>query len=277
MCLVPFLLPYHQPPVLSFFPEWLAAALGVAAVLTLLLARDARALPWPAPAGWLIALAVFLAARAASGGHPYYQLPLLAALYVLYAVLMIRLGAHLAASLGVERTTLALAAFLLVGALANSMAGVIQFYGHPRLFADVIAELHGSRVYGNIAQPNLYANYLALGEGALLFLWVRDRVRTSYAVPALTLLLLGGALSGSRGTVLYAIWYAVLGLLAVRIRDGAPARRLRTRRYRSRSGERCQTLAGRSATLLGAMPRTLRGRRVCDREPLLIGRAGTRR
>ena len=99
MCLVPFLLPYHQPPVLSFFPEWLAAALGVAAVLTLLLARDARALPWPAPAGWLIALAVFLAARAASGGHPYYQLPLLAALYVLYAVLMIRLGAHLAASL----------------------------------------------------------------------------------------------------------------------------------------------------------------------------------
>ncbi|HET7200348.1 MAG TPA: Wzy polymerase domain-containing protein, partial [Burkholderiales bacterium] len=223
MCLVPFLLPYHQQPLLSFFPEWLAAALGVAAALTLVLARDARAVPWPAPTGWLIVLAVFLAARAASGGHPYYQLPLLAALYVLYAVLMIRLGACLTAMLGVERTTMALAAFLVVGALLNSLAGAIQFYGHTKPFADVIAELHGSRAYGNISQPNLYANYLALGEGALLLLWVRARVRTSYAVPAMILLLLGGALSGSRGTVLYAIWYAVLGLLAVRIQDGAQA------------------------------------------------------
>lgn len=227
MCLVPFLLPYHQQPVLSFFPEWLAAALGVAAALTLLLARDVRAVPWPAPTGWLVALAVFLAAQAASGGHAYYQLPLLAALYVLYAVLMIWLGAHLTATLGVERTTMVLAAFLLVGALANSLAGAIQFYGHTKLFEDVIAELRGNRAYGNIAQPNLYANYLALGEGALLLLWVRARVRTSYALPALTLLLLGGALSGSRGTVLYAIWFAVLGLLAVRIQDGAQARRLR--------------------------------------------------
>jgi len=31
MCLLPFLVPYHQQPVLSFFPEWLAAALGAAA------------------------------------------------------------------------------------------------------------------------------------------------------------------------------------------------------------------------------------------------------
>ena len=31
--LLPFLIPYHQQPVLSFFPEWLAAALGIAATL----------------------------------------------------------------------------------------------------------------------------------------------------------------------------------------------------------------------------------------------------
>jgi len=230
LCLLPFLIPYHQQPVLSFFPEWLAAALGVAAALTLLVGRGVPAVPLPVPARWLIAFAAFLAAQAAIGGHAYSQLPLLAALYVLYAVLMIWLGAQLTAAFGIERVATVLAAFLLVGALANSLSGVIQFYGRPRLLEDVIAELRGSgRAYGNIAQANLYTNYLALGEGALLFLWLRARVRTAYALPALALLLLGSALSGSRGALLYAFWYAALGLLATR--DGEEARRLRFAAY----------------------------------------------
>ncbi|HKB48330.1 MAG TPA: Wzy polymerase domain-containing protein, partial [Ktedonobacterales bacterium] len=227
LCLLPFLLPYHQPPILSFFPEWLAAALGVAAALALLVGRGVTAVFLPAPARWLIAFAVLLAAQAASGGHAYSQLPLFAALYVLYAVLMIWLGAQLTAALGIERVAMVLAAFFLAGALANSLAGVIQFYGRPKLLEDVIAELHGRRAYGNIAQANLYANYLALGEGALLFLWVRARVRTAYALPALALLLMGSSLSGSRGALLYALWYGALGLLAVRVQDGEGARRLK--------------------------------------------------
>src|SRR5258706_509239 len=230
LCLLPFLLPYHQQPILSFFPEWLAVALGTAAALTLLVARSVPAASLPVPARWLIAFAAFLAAQAAIGAHAYSQLPLLAALYVLHAVLMIWLGAQLTAAFGIERVTTVLAAFLLAGALANSLAGVIQFYGRHWLLEDVIAELRGSgRAYGNIAQANLYANYLALGEGALLFLWIRARVRTAYALPALALLLLGSALSGSRGALLYAFWYAALGLLAMR--DGEGARRLRFAAY----------------------------------------------
>src|SRR6266571_4407570 len=231
LCLLPFLLPYHQPPILSFFPEWLAAALGIAAALTLLLGRAAPAVALPGLARWLIVFAVFLAVQAASGGHAYSQLPLLAALYVLYAVLMIWLGAQLTAALGIERVAMVLAAFFLIGALANSLAGVIQFYGRPKLLEDVIAELRGNRAYGNIAQANLYANYLALGEGALLFLWARARVRTAYAIPALALLLIGSSLSGSRGALLYALWYGALGLLAVRVQDGEGARRLKFAAY----------------------------------------------
>jgi len=124
----------------------------------------------------------------------YSQLPLVAALYVLYAVLTIWLGAQLAAALGRRaRGSGAWPRFFLPAPLANSLAGVIQFYGRPKLLEDVIAELHGNRAYGNIAQPNLYANYLALGEGALLFLWARARVQTAYALPALGILLLGSA------------------------------------------------------------------------------------
>jgi O-antigen ligase len=231
LCLLPFLLPYHQQPILSFFPEWLAAALGIAATLTLLAGRGVPAASLPVPARWLIAFAVFLAAQPAIGSHAYSQLPLLAALYVLYAILMIWLGAQLAAALGIERVATVLAAFLLAGALANSLAGVIQYYGRPELFEDVIAQRPGHGAFGNIAQWNLYANYLALGEGALLFLWLRAQVRTAYALPALILLTLGSALSGSRGALLYAFWYAALGVLAVRIQGSAGTRRLRFAAY----------------------------------------------
>jgi O-antigen ligase len=227
LCLLPFLVPYHQQPVLSFFPEWLAAALGVAAALALLLVRGIPAASFPAPARWLIAFALVLVVQAAIGRQAYSQLPLLAALYVLYAALMIWLGANLAAALGIERVASVLAAFLVAGALANSMAGVIQFQGRSPLFEDIVAELHGNRAYGNIAQSNLYANYLALGESALLFLWLRARVRTVVALPALALLLLGSALSGSRSTFLYALWYAALGLIAARLHDATISRRLR--------------------------------------------------
>src|SRR5882672_8400360 len=234
LCLLPFLLPYHQQPVLSFFPEWLAAALGIAASLTLLVGRGVPAVSFvslPVPGRWLIVFAVFLAVQAVSGGHAYSQLPLLAALYVLYAVLVIWLGAQLTAALGIERVAMVLATFFLIGALANSLAGVIQYYGRPELFEDVIAERHAHGAFGNIAQWNLYANYLALGEGALLFLWLRERVRTAYALPALILLVLSSALSGSRGALLYAFWYAALGVLAVRIQDSPQMRRLRFAAY----------------------------------------------
>jgi O-antigen ligase len=232
MFLLPFLVPYHQQPVLSFFPEWLAAALGCAAALVVLARRDLRAdAALPAPALWLGAFALFVALRAASGDQAYPQVSLLAALYVLYAVLMIQLGAQLAAAHGVERVAAVLAAFLLAGALVNAGAGAIQFYGRPGLYEDLIAELRGSRAYGNIAQANLYANYLALGAASLIYLWLRGRLRSAAAIAALGLIALGSALSGSRSALLYAVWFAALAPLAARVPDRADARRLKFGAY----------------------------------------------
>src|SRR4029077_17131135 len=131
------------------------------------------------------------------------------------------------AEAGLERVAIALAVFILAGALANAAAGIIQFYGRPHLLEDVIAELRAEGAYGNIAQRNLYANYLALGQCALLFLWLRARLRTTPAIAALILLATGSALSGPRGALLCPVWYAALGFLAVRVRDGVEARRLR--------------------------------------------------
>ena len=232
LCLLPFLLPYHQLPVLSFQAEWLSAAIGIAAMLAALGWRRGAFAPVPLPAQWLIAFALFLAAQTLAGKPVYPQLPLLGALYVLYAVLLIWLGAQLAATAGIERAATALAACLLAGALANASAGMIQFYGRPPLLEDFVAELRrGSGAYGNIAQSNLYANYLALGGTALLFLWQQYRLRTAYALAAALLLAWAGALSGSRSALLYALWFAALALLSARLPAGTESRPLKLAAY----------------------------------------------
>jgi hypothetical protein len=215
LCLLPFLIPYHQQPIASFYPEWLSVALGVGAASAAFFTRSGCT-PWPILSRWLAAFALFFGLTAVFGRPVYAQLPLIAALYVFAAALAIWLGAHLGTTHGVDTAATTLAAFVLVGALANAAAGVIQFYGRPAFLEDIVAELIGNRAYGNIAQANLYANYLAVGEGALVLLWVRGQVRAAYALPALILLAFGGALSGSRSALLYSIWFGVLSLIAAR-------------------------------------------------------------
>jgi Virulence factor membrane-bound polymerase, C-terminal/O-Antigen ligase len=223
LCVLPFLLPYNQ----LFEAEWLAAALGTAAALAALAVPGASVLSLPAPARWLLAFALFLGVQTAFVHPVYAQVPLLAALYVLYAALLIWLGAQLAATNGLERAATLLAACLLAGGLANAASGVIQFYGTPALLQDAVAELlYPFRAYGNIAQPNLYANYLALGGTALLFLWLRRNLRTGFALAAAMLLAWGFALSGSRTVLLYVLWYGLLGLLARKVQSGSDGRRL---------------------------------------------------
>ena len=67
LCLLPFLLPDHHLPLLSFQSEWLAAALGVAAMLTALAGRGGAFLSAPVLARWLIAFALYLAAQTLVG------------------------------------------------------------------------------------------------------------------------------------------------------------------------------------------------------------------
>ena len=226
LCLLPFLVPYHQLPLLSFHAEWTAAALGVLAFSLALADRASSVVPVPVAARWLIAFALFLALRGLGGDPAYAQMPLWAAAYVIFAVLMLWLGAQLAAAFGAEKTAVLLATCILAGALANAAAGFIQYYGRPVWLEDLVAGLRVARAYGNIAQPNLYANYLALGEAALFLLWARGQVGGAIVCPAAALLVWAGALSVSRSTLLFPLWFALVAALGARGRRDGPLRRL---------------------------------------------------
>src|SRR5690242_13672427 len=111
LCLLPFLIPIHQQPLLSFYPEWLAGALLVGAASSMLLARSAAS--WPVPSRWLAAFALLLVLTSVLGRPLYPQVPLIAAFYVLAALLALWLGSQLGTTLGIDTAALTLAAFIL--------------------------------------------------------------------------------------------------------------------------------------------------------------------
>src|SRR5689334_17861647 len=95
LCVLPFLVPYHQEPIRSFYAEWLAGALGVAAWGVLLTGCRMEVARLPAPATWLLCFGVLLAIRPFVAQTAYWQLSIDAAGYVLFAVCMMWLGAEL--------------------------------------------------------------------------------------------------------------------------------------------------------------------------------------
>lgn len=218
MCAIPFILPYHQRPLTSFQPEWLAIAIGVAASVTALINATIKgSLNGATPTvAWLLAFVILIAAQSMVKVTPYLSVPALAIAYVTFAALLTWLGAQLAFSCGVRRTATVLAGFILAGALANAAAAIIQFYGRPTWLEDLVAGSPGNIAYGNIAQPNLFANYMALGQAALMYLWVRGYLRISLAACLAVFLAYGDALSGSRSALMFSMWLIALAILAAR-------------------------------------------------------------
>lgn len=226
MCVIPFLQPRHFPPLRTFYDEWFAFALGLAAIGFAAAARHSKETCFPPLALWLGAYALFLAGLALGGQSAYPQGPLLWALYALFGALIVVLGYDLAAHFGRDQVCDVLAAFLLAGAALNAMAGVLQVIGIPRSIDDFVSYLHGGRAIGNVGQANLYANYLALGEASLAYLFGRGNIGRSIAIGAGGLLVFGAALAGSRTATLYAVLFALMGFVAVRGAGNAKSQRL---------------------------------------------------
>jgi len=223
---LPFAFNGPSLPVPGFGPEWLAIALGVAASLILAFARRVPG-ALPQSSCWLIAFALFIALQTGIERPAYFQFAFIGITYVLFAALLIWTGAQLSASLGGDRVAKIAAAFLLAGALWNAGAGVIQSYAQTGFLENWLGSARGGRAQGTIGHINLYANYLALGQAALIYLWHSRHIRIGYALAAGLLLACASALSASRSAVLYPLWFAALAMLAVHCNGDDSSKRLR--------------------------------------------------
>lgn len=197
----PFLLPFHTEPIPSFWNEWWAGVLGLAAAVAgLFTGRDRLRL------SLLLFIPVLLLAtlllQFAFGRLAFPQLGLLYAVYLLWAALLLVLGRYLADILGLARLADILAAAFAFGATIGAAVALMQWLGIAHQVPWIFLSPGGS-VYANLGQANHHAHYSWLGIASLFYL----RSRGWLSRPLLWLLILwiglGSVSSGSRSVFLY--------------------------------------------------------------------------
>jgi O-antigen ligase len=227
MFLLPFLNPYHYFPLTNFYTEWLALALGLAALLPLSAKRFWDEVEIPTLVLWLLGFAAVLPLQIVLLDIAYPELSLLGALYVIWAALLVWLGRVLAKSCGGQTLAVWLAAMLVLGGLLNAAAAVLQFYGMDSLLGPVIASLsvtRGGGAYGNFGQNNHFADYLSLALISVIYLQIKGRFHWPASVVCCGVFLYALSLCGSRATWLY-LAAALALILWLRARSPEPALR----------------------------------------------------
>jgi len=148
--------------------------------------------------------------QSALGMMAYFDQALLYLLYLLLALLLMMLGSRLRDCFGIEKLAVMLAVFLLIGAESSALIGVLQHYRWHTLLDSVVVVKVSSSVYGNLAQPNHFANYIAMGLISLGLLFQRRKLPVAFVVLLAIPLLLVMTLSGSRSSWLYLLMMSAL-------------------------------------------------------------------
>jgi O-antigen ligase len=226
MFLLPFLNPYHFYPLTNFYTEWLALALGLAALLPLSVKGFWDEVEIPTLVLWLLGFAALLPLQLVWLDIAYPELSMLGALYVIWAAWLVWLGRVLAKSCGMEELAVWLAAMLVLGGLLNSGAALVQFYGIDSWFGSLVASLGPNQrgAYGNFGQNNHFADYVTLALLSVLYLQIKGRLTWHAAAACTGIFLYALSLSGSRATWLYLTVALALGLW-FRSRSDVPALR----------------------------------------------------
>ncbi len=213
MWVLPFLIYYHAYPRTTFYQEWSAAMLGLAAMVLLVTPRYWMQPEIPRVTLLPIGLMLIIVVQFALGRVAYFDQAMLGSLYMLWAALLIMLGQRLRQEFGLPALAATLAAFLLLGAEMQAVLGVLQHYRWHTFLDSVLTVKTSSAVYGNIAQPNHYANYLALGLISLGLLYKHWSLRAWQVALLAAPLLFVLVLSGSRSAWLYLLWMAGMAYL----------------------------------------------------------------
>lgn len=117
MFVLPFLQPIHDLPMTSFYSEWLAFTLGIAALAPLAGKQVWQDMTVPVIALVPLVLIALLLVQLVIGRVPYTGPAMLAAIYLVWAALLMTLGHHLRQAPGLTAVSVVLAWFVLAGGL----------------------------------------------------------------------------------------------------------------------------------------------------------------
>jgi O-antigen ligase len=203
MCIVPFLDYHHGYPLTTFNQEGWSIVLGLLAAIFLVSQSAWREAQVPRIILLPLLMAVLVLAQMAMGKIAYFAQGKLFLIYLLFAALMMLLGAALRRTLGIEKLTIALGFFLLIGAELNALIGFIQHFHLDTSLNGVILQKNLASLSGNLAQPNHYADYIAIGIVSLGLLFQQGKIKLHFVVMFALPLLFVLTLSASRSSWLY--------------------------------------------------------------------------
>jgi hypothetical protein len=144
MVSLPFLNFHHSYPLPTFYTEWIAFALGGVALFALALDEPKGPARVPYLSLGLLGLVLVLLIQVAAGRVEYSERNLLGMLYLIWAALLVWLGAHLRERCGLERFALAAQTFVALGGFLVALSGFALYFG-----IDVLGfRLIGARVQG---------------------------------------------------------------------------------------------------------------------------------
>ncbi len=199
----PFLLPFHTDPIPSFWSEWWAGALGLAAVVTGLIVIRGRSVVLPrvllVPGVLLLTLLV----QFGLGRLAFPQIGLLYAAYLLWAGILMILGRHLFETAGMFRLADVIAWALVLGALVGAGIALAQWLSVNIGMGWMLFSKPGGAIYGNLGQANHHAHYSWLGIASVFYLCGRGMLSRSLLWALILLIGFASALSGSRSVFLY--------------------------------------------------------------------------
>src|SRR6266705_376837 len=193
----PFLNPYHYYPFVTFYTEYLAFGIGLAALAAIAIGPSRNPVPIPGMCLGLFLLTALLVLQAALGQVAYPLRSAAGALYLIWAALLMMLGARLKSELGEAPVSRALQWWLAVAGLLAAASGFVQYY-HVPLPAGVYASVQPfNAMFGTVNQPNNFADYLGCALVSVVFLHARSALSLLPALLTAFLLAAGMALSGS--------------------------------------------------------------------------------
>ena len=214
LCILPFLIPHHRIPLTTFYNQWSAIALGVLAMIFLLRKQSWEELQIPWFALMPLGLLVIVAIQYKVGLFNYWQQSFLVCLYLLWASLLITLGAQLKHLLTLEKLIPTLAWGLVVGGLISAVIVTLQYLGWDD--SPLILRYKSGGFAANLGQVNHLATYMALALGSLLYLYLSQRINFWALAITATVFLMVLALTGQRMSWLYVVLLSVGGWLIAR-------------------------------------------------------------
>lgn len=198
---VPFLVPFSTLPVLSFYQEWLAFALGCAVFIASAWLQRSNGIEVPRTFFLPVGICILLLIQALLGRLGYWQQSATGVIYLGWSVVLLVTGAMLRRQLGWDSFCALAAGAICVGALLSALIGLLQLAQWE--LGGLVAPMTEPRMRANLGQSNHFANYVCLGLFSICFLASDRRLNGFVAGGAVLLLLLVADLSGSRSVWAY--------------------------------------------------------------------------